>query len=407
MYRSVNTKSLIMAKSAFVLAVSALLTANTAIAASFSARNAAMGGAGVASSSYDAAAGSNAALLTRFDENDDVSIVLPAIGAEVSDEFDVIDTLNDISDDYDTLEQQIDANDVAGAEATRDNILDGLEKIDQQPVRTDAAALVGFAMPDKSLAVAVEVRVRLDLFVFADYAATDAAVINAAIIAGDSDVLDSIDSSALAFGAAISEVAVSFAHEFTLGEMPLAVGLTPKYQKVETILYNQTVNNFDEDDFDADEYTEDDSNLNLDIGFALSVTDSLTVGIQLRDLIEESYDTVQVAGYTGEYTIKPMVTAGVAWNSSWVTLAFDVDLTEEQPFDEIDGSQFARAGAELNLRDWFQLRAGVRHDLSDTRADLLTAGIGVSPFDTLHLDLTAAAGDKDTFGAAFDIRLTF
>ena len=179
---------------------SVLLTANTAIAASFSARNAAMGGAGVASSHYDAAAGSNAALLTRFDETDDVSIVVPAIAIEASDEFEVVDTLDDISDDYDTLEQQIDANDVAGAEASRDRILAGLEEIDQQPVRADTGALIGFALPSKSMAIAVEARARIDVFGYTDYKASDADIINGAITAGDSTLLNDIESSALASG---------------------------------------------------------------------------------------------------------------------------------------------------------------------------------------------------------------
>ncbi len=90
-----------------------------------------------------------------------------------------------------------------------------------------------------------------------------------------------------------------------------------------------------------------------------------------------------------------------------MTLALDADLTERQPFDEVDGSQYLRAGVEFDLAGWLQLRAGARHDMEDTREDLLTAGIGLSPFETFRVDLTAAAGDEDTYGFAADLRLTF
>lgn len=394
-----------LSKQPLVAAITiALLASQAATAASFNARNAAMGGTGVASSTYDAAAGFNAALLTRFAENDDFALVLPAFAAEGSDEYEVIDNLDDIVDLYDELEAHVDSNNVSGALASKDAILDKLEDIDQQPVRADVGALIGFAKPSKTFAFAIEARAQLDIFGYADYDPNDEVIIDLAILSGNSSLLDNIQSSALIFGAAITEVAFAFATEFDLGGMPLAVGVTPKYQNVETIVYTATVDDFDEDDFDADEYTEDDSNLNLDVGLALSLSDSLTLGLNLSNLIEEDYDTI----YDDlQYTIEPQATAGVAWRGDIITLAFDADLTERQPFDELDGSQFVRAGIEFDVLNWLQLRAGARHDLEDSREDLWTAGIGLSPFNTFHLDLTAATGDKDTYGFAADLRWTF
>ncbi len=47
------------------------------------ARGDAMGGTGVASAHYGAAALANPALLTRYDQSDDISLMLPAVGARV------------------------------------------------------------------------------------------------------------------------------------------------------------------------------------------------------------------------------------------------------------------------------------------------------------------------------------
>lgn len=49
------------------------------------ARNDAMGGTGVASSHYGTAALANPALLTHFGASEDFSLILPSVGAQVSD----------------------------------------------------------------------------------------------------------------------------------------------------------------------------------------------------------------------------------------------------------------------------------------------------------------------------------
>lgn len=71
----------------------ALLVAPFAAQASaqnyFEARNSAMGGVGVASSKYKAAAFANPALLTRFGEDDDFGVLLPAVGAFANDPTDL------------------------------------------------------------------------------------------------------------------------------------------------------------------------------------------------------------------------------------------------------------------------------------------------------------------------------
>ncbi|MDB4430745.1 conjugal transfer protein TraF, partial [bacterium] len=103
-----------------VFSTIASLAIACAHADNFNARNSAMGGVGVASSNYDAAALYNPALLTRKATSDGISIILPAIGIEASDKEDVIEKLDDLVDIFDELDAAIDAVDAVAAESAKD-----------------------------------------------------------------------------------------------------------------------------------------------------------------------------------------------------------------------------------------------------------------------------------------------
>lgn len=67
------------------------------------ARGDAMGGTGVASAHYGTAALSNPALLTTSGPTDDFSLVLPSVGAQVSDPDKTVDKADDVKDLWDRL----------------------------------------------------------------------------------------------------------------------------------------------------------------------------------------------------------------------------------------------------------------------------------------------------------------
>ena len=69
----------------------------------FNARNDAMGGTGVASANYLAAAFYNPALMTRSDASDDVGLLLPVVGAELFDPDDLRNQADDFMDTYDAF----------------------------------------------------------------------------------------------------------------------------------------------------------------------------------------------------------------------------------------------------------------------------------------------------------------
>ncbi|HCC11767.1 MAG TPA: conjugal transfer protein, partial [Atlantibacter hermannii] len=39
--------------------------------------------------------------------------------------------------------------------------------------------------------------------------------------------------------------------------------------------------------------------------------------------------------------------------------------------------------------------------------DVFTAGVGFAPFNRVHLDLTGAVGEKETWGAGAQLSVTF
>ncbi|MBA1035360.1 conjugal transfer protein TraF, partial [Escherichia coli] len=84
-----------------LVASAVLFSFNSAAATSYSeARNDAMGGTGVASSHYGVAPLANPALLTKAGPDDDFSLLLPSVGAQLSDPDNITDNADRISDDW-------------------------------------------------------------------------------------------------------------------------------------------------------------------------------------------------------------------------------------------------------------------------------------------------------------------
>ncbi|HBB9727625.1 TPA: conjugal transfer protein TraF, partial [Escherichia coli] len=94
-----------------LVASAVLFSFNSAAATSYSeARNDAMGGTGVASSHYGVAPLANPALLTKAGPDDDFSLLLPSVGAQLSDPDNITDNADRISDDWKAFDRAIDSN---------------------------------------------------------------------------------------------------------------------------------------------------------------------------------------------------------------------------------------------------------------------------------------------------------
>jgi hypothetical protein len=119
----------------------------------------------------------------------------------------------------------------------------------------------------------------------------------------------------------------------------------------------------------------------VDLGFAVDLSDSLRLGLSLRNLITDEFDL-------GDQTLNLDTEArlGVAYYNKFMTVAADLDLIENEPLlanDSFDGlkTQNLAVGAEFNAFDYAKFRVGAAKNLasnvSDGARDVeFTAGVG-------------------------------
>ncbi len=283
-----------------------------------------------------------------------------------------------------------------------------LQALDGRRVDVAANGGIGIVLPFDAVKVGIGSRAFVDAQIITDVDAADIALINDPT--STSADLDNLQSEVFVAGAGVSEFALSLAKEFSIGETSFSVGVTPKIQQIETFNYSVSVATFDEDDafddFDDEQFRNDDSGFNLDLGAAMSFTEHISVGLTLRNLVASEYETVATSGRTFTYNIEPQLTAGVAFEAANFTATADLDLNPVTRFSGAGDSQFARVGLEYDAFGWLQLRGGYSVDLEDTQPELLHAGLGFSPFEVVHIDVVGLLGE-DSAGAGLQLSLTF
>ncbi|MGS0677221.1 conjugal transfer protein TraF [Shewanella sp. 125m-1] len=387
--------------------IATLVSANSLAAVqSFDARSFAMGGIGASTADYLTASFHNPALAARYGEDDDVGVLIPSIGAQLDDSQDIIDKTDNFSDIYDQFSS---INNPTEQDAQQ--VVDALAELQSNRANIQANVSLAVAIPNEYVSVSMFVKAYADAFVFADIAEDDL----------DTDKLidnGSLTSQALTMGVLIAETGVSFAKSYEHSRGTFYYGITPKYQQVTTINYVTDIENYEFDDWDDDRYQTEESNINLDIGLAYQLHNGLAFGFVGKNLIKNSYDTSLTRGVRGEYVISPTYIASASYNHRLFTVGVDVELNETKSYDVIEGTlngidadadnkQMAGIGVEFNAFDWAQLRAGYQTDLSDNLADQVTAGIGLSPFDVFHIDLSASYASDNELGAVIQTSFTF
>ena len=397
-----------------ILVTPLLLSASIAHSEIYTARNSGMGGVGVASSRFDAAAHANPALLAKPSASRRISIVFPSVGGEGSDKYDVIDTIDDMDELFDEFEEVVDVSlptfDLTRANELKDEIISDLNNIDEKPITGEASAIFSVAVPYEDFAWALERRYSSMVVAQLDYDPNDEAILDAAIIAQDADLLDGINSSANATGVVITETALSMAKAFSFREHSFAIGVSPKVYHIDTYFYSQNANDVDTDDIEAEDYLKDYTNINLDLGLAYFPLRSLTIGLTLRDIMRHDYDTITVNGESDTYEAQLSATAGIAYQNRFFSAAIDGDVLPQKGLKSVEDSQFVRGGIELDAWQWAQLRVGIRMDTKGVRDNAMTAGINVSPFDRVHFGFSGWTGDmwngdSDTYGLAVDLKI--
>ncbi|MCK7597980.1 conjugal transfer protein TraF [Microbulbifer sp. CAU 1566] len=379
-------------KLASMVAVGAILGTAPVAAEVFSGRGTAMAGAGVAGGDYTYSALINPATATNFKENDDFATTFD-FGLIANNENEFLDTSEDLTDFIEELDGYT-AN-----QSDADYILSQLEILDDSRLTLDAGAQLTIAVPN-SLASGV-LFVRQSAFIATDVQLADSDV---ALLENFGEQLfdeNDLQTAAGAFGYSMQEIGFAAARQFTFGGYQVSLGATPKHQRVETIEYIETIAGFDSDDFEADDYTLEHTNFNIDFGATINWGE-LQGGISLRNALAQEYETVQ-GGV--DIRLDPQLTAGAGYTGEIFTVLADLDLNSVELFDGAGAVQIARLGAEVDLFDWAQLRVGYRHDLKGTYDGALTAGFGFSPFDVVHFHLSAIKSSDDTLGAALQFGL--
>lgn len=368
------------------VAVGLSCASGTAFANTFStdARSMAMGNTGVVSADFLTAPFHNPALGATYRTEDDFGLLLPAIGATVYDKDDSLTTIDDAQDLYDSL----------GISPSQGD-LDRLDKYltdlsDAQPLNVNAGLALAISIPNQYMSMNF-------------FGSSYVELITNAEIGNEADPQDRYDNAEIATtGFGMAELGVALAKEFSIAGERVSFGISPKYQNLRTYSDISMLDDFDLDDYDESEIST--SAFNIDLG-AVWHKGNWRVGVVGKNIIEQEIDTM----YTNlTYTLSPTYTVGAGYSVQLLTATVDVDLTEQERFDfDGDETQFFRLGLEFNAWGWAQLRAGYEKDLADTLEDSFTAGIGISPWDLVSLDLAGSYAGENQFGASANLAFTF
>jgi len=394
-----------------------LLAPLSALAAGnyYDARNDAMGGTGVASSTYGTAVLANPALMTKAQPEDDVSIILPAAGAQLTDKHKLIDKVDDLTDSVDRYQDiarqgVLSFADYPRVKSAAGDLANQLRGIKGNKAWATAGAAVAVTVPNEVLPFAFVAKAYGTAHVRANVSQGDIDYLQRVADGKDlprPGVQNSLTSSALGRGAIVYDYGVAVAHEFVIAGQPVSFGLTPKIQKTYLYNYSASVYNYDKSDFTKGRYKNSNTGFNMDAGVATDLNANWTLGVSAQNLIARDIDTREVNGYKDTYQIRPVVTPGVSWHTERLTTALDVDATPTKRFKTVEDSQYAGVGAEYRVLDWLQLRAGYRADLKANDTNVVTAGFGLSPFNKVHLDLAGMRGNDNTWGAVAQLNFTF
>jgi len=378
--------------------VAGLMTSSLAYSATWvaDARGNAMGNTGVTTADFVVAPFYNPALTAVYANENNIGLLLPAINVNARDPDDSFTTIDDTQTLIDEFNDEVDASSVDPSTIDELNVLlDDLS--DDGALGVTAGVGAAIALPIKSVSVNLFTRAYMELI-------ADVTLGEYATGSNDAETLqnrlDNAEVDLIAFG--YNEVGLSFAKQHVIGSQLFSFGVSPKIQNMKTYKDTVDVEDFDVDDYDQSETSK--SAFNLDLG-AVWLKDNYRAGIVVKDVFKQEIDTYD---NLDSYTLEPQVVVSGAYVSEYFTAAVDADLTEQERFSTSeDNTQFIRFGLEGNAWGWAQLRAGYEMDMAGTLDNSITAGIGISPFDMISLDIGGSYAGENQLGAAANLEFTF
>jgi hypothetical protein len=382
-----------------VIVLSALSQTAQAIPFTFEARSLGMGGVGVATANLATAAWANPAMLTNQPMGSDWSLLI-GVGAFVRDDDDLIGDVEGFQAADERREDANDAGDILGEARAAVEMRKILGGIDSKVIAPEVTALIAMGASFESFAMAIGVRTD----VIAGGVVTDISCSLLENIANpgscSKDELLSEDFNILNVeGVLATEFSVSFAKDFQLWDRKVSIGIKPKVVDLRSFAVQESILTIDADSIiDEDENSADLGTYEtLDLGFALDLSDSVRLGLSLRNLITDEFDV-------GENTLNYNTEArlGAAYHNKSMIIAADLDLIENESLlasDSFDGlrKQYLSVGAEFNAFEYVKFRLGASKNLasnvsSGAREVEYTAGVGF--WLGFNLDIAALLNDN-------------
>jgi len=209
--------------------------------------------------------------------------------------------------------------------------------------------------------------------------------------------IENNQTSLVANGIALMEVPLTYGHPISDS---LAVGFNLKY--IQASVFRAApgqilVFNKDSGDIvkDLDNYKKDSSNFAVDAGILFQPVNWLKLGAVGKYLNSPEFDDP----LGGKVKVKPQGRAGIAINPfETLTLAADIDLTENETMNPNYKSRNLAVGLEWDILKFLALRVGAYKNLAESDiSHVYTAGLGLNLW-LLRLDVSAAmSSDKSRY----------
>lgn len=338
-----------------------------------------MSGAAYATGNYSEGVLLNPSLGANYNpEKDDFALLLSA-GALLSDQDDFIDQADELVDLFDRIEA---SETLTTSQANE--LKSRLQDIDGDSALISLGSSLALSIPTELVSVALTVSARGNVSLTPDILDEDLALIDQYVANNidPSDLGDQLDSSITGRGAIMTDLGVSFSKAMKLENGNyLLVGFKPKKVEVESIIYTSSVDNFDEDDFDADEYTHKESAMNYDLGITY-IQGNVHYGLVANNLQNKTFKTID-PNETVALERQFISAVGYVQGNFKAELAYDLNAV---PAIGIKGdTQMLRGGIEYSAWQWVNLRAGFEQDQKDTLENTYSVGLGVGAFNLAYI----------------------
>lgn len=380
-------------------------SSTNALAASYAvdARGDAMSGVGVVSATYLTAPFYNPALAAIYRRNDDAGMMLPGVGVMYSDENQLVDNIDIMSE----VIGSIDFDDLSTiTQEKADQLEEAMDAIQGDNAKLEIGAVAAFGIPNPYLSTTLYGKAYAESFVVADIASADTSIPDANLQIADR----AYNSRVNAVSIAVLEAGASFARYSTVFGQHMSFGISPKIQRINTYVYSASVENYDLQDVFENSTSE--AMFNIDAG-ALWFYGPFRVGFSGTNLISRDIETQVISTTTGNqsftYQLRPQYTVGAGFVADYFSLSADYDLNEDERFDQFaDNTQWVRVGMEIDVLRQLQIRAGYKRNLAyEDSEGTITGGLGISPLGLFELDIAVSYTNEDSMGAYANFLATY